>query len=138
MVLIISIVPPQPDNILLFNITSSSIMASWSPPQFTPDSYNVVYYCQFLCDLQQNASTGQVLINGTSTTHFFSLNAGSNCTVSVTAVFGSNTSSTFINCNSTNTTSTGINNIHHAVISELTTYMSCMSPSQPLLVLLKD
>ena len=102
------IVPPVPQlsNIILFNITSSSIMVSWSPPQLTPGSYNVVYYCQFLCDSQQNTSTGQHSINGSITTHTISsLNAGSSCTVSVTAVFGSNTSNTVTN--STNTTSTG-------------------------------
>ena len=105
-VLIIPIVQPQLNTILLLNITFSSIMVSWSLPQFPPGSYNVVYYCQFLCDSQQNASTGQVSINGTATTHTISsLNASSSCTVSVTAVFGSNTSNTVTN--STNTTSTG-------------------------------
>ena len=72
--------------------TTSSIMVSWTAPQFTPDNYSVTFICFLLCD---NApSTGmQVVPNGGATSHTItSLNPGSDCTVRVAAMFG-NTSS---------------------------------------------
>ena len=81
-------------------------MVSWSPPQFPPDSYNVSYSCQLLCVSELYLSSSDT-VNGSVTTHTItSLNAGSNCTVSVTAVYGSNTSNTITS--STNTISAGI------------------------------
>ena len=64
-------------------------MVSWSLPQFPPDSYNVSYSCQLLCVSELYLSSSDT-VNGSVTTHTItSLNAGSNCTVSVTAVYGS-------------------------------------------------
>ena len=81
-------------------------MVSWSPPQFPPDSYNVSYSCQLLCASELYLSSSDT-VNGSVTTHtIISLNAGSNCTVSVTAVYGSNTSNTITS--STDTTLAGI------------------------------
>ena len=83
-------------------------MVSWSPPQFPPDSYNVSYSCQLLCVSELYLSSSDT-VNGSVTTHTItSLNAGSNCTVSVTAVYGSNTSNTITS--STVTMSAGIDN----------------------------
>ena len=95
---------PQLMDMLSLTSISSSIMVSWSSPEeFAADSYNVSYSCQNFCGSQQTSSD---TVSGTATTHTISsLNAGSSCTVSVTAVFGSNTSNTVTN--STNTTSTG-------------------------------
>ena len=81
-------------------------MVSWSPPQFPPDSYIVSYSCQLLCVSELYLSSSDT-VNGSVTTHTItSLNAGSNCTVSVTAVYGSNTSNTITS--STDTISAGI------------------------------
>ena len=81
-------------------------MVSWSPPQFLPDSYIVSYSCQLLCVSELYLSSSDT-VNGSVTTHTItSLNAGSNCTVSVTAVYGSNTSNTITS--STDTMSAGI------------------------------
>ena len=78
---------------------------SWTPPQFAPDSYNISYSCQLLCHSELYLSSSDT-VNGTATTHTItSLNAGSNCTVSVTAVFGSSSSNTVTS--STNTTTAG-------------------------------
>ena len=94
---------PQLSDNLSLTPTTSSIVVSWSPPQFPPDSYNVSYSCQLLCVSELYLSSSDT-VNGSVTTHTItSLNAGSNCTViSVTAVYGSNTSNTITS--STNTT----------------------------------
>ena len=93
---------PQLSDDLSLTPTTSSIMVSWSPPQFPPDSYNVSYSCQLLCVSELYLSSSDT-VNGSVTTHTItSLNAGSNCTVSVTAVYGSNTSNTITS--STDTT----------------------------------
>ena len=88
----LSIAVPQPTGVTLAP-TTSSIMVSWTAPQFiTPDNYSVTFICLRLCD---NApSTGmQVVPNEGATSHTIApLNSGSNCTVRVAAVFG-NTSS---------------------------------------------
>ena len=79
-------------------------MVSWAHPQFFPDSYTVSYTCQLLCDpssVQTNTVTGPDNRNTIS-----SLNAGSSCTVSVTAVFGGTDGNT-ITSSSTNTLTAG-------------------------------
>ena len=99
----VTIVPELPVDPLHYPSTSS-IMMSWTSPQLTPSSYTVSYSCQLLCGSQQTPGTATV--DGGDTTHIISsLNAGSSCTVSVTAVFGSNSSNTVTS--STNTTSAG-------------------------------
>ena len=106
---------PQLSDELSLTPTISSIMVSWTPPQFAPDSYNISYSCQLLCHSELYPSSSDT-VNGTATTHTItSLNAGSNCTVSVTAVFGSNSSNTVTS--STNTTSAGI--LQHSVTLSL-------------------
>ena len=86
--------------------TTSSIVVSWSPPQFPPDSYNVSYSCQLLCVSELYLSSSDT-VNGSVTTHTItSLYAGSHCTVSITAVYGRYTSNTITL--STNTTLSGI------------------------------
>ena len=93
---------PQLSDDLSLTPTTSSIVVSWSPPQFPPDSYSVSYSCRLLC-VSEIYSSSSDTVNGSVTTHTItSLNAGSNCTVSVTAVYGSNTSNTITS--STNTT----------------------------------
>ena len=81
-------------------------MVSWLPPQYPPDSYTVSYSCQLLCGSTSSSGSNNVP-NGPATSHTISsLSPGSNCTVSVTAKFGTNTSNTIIS--STITTSAGI------------------------------
>ena len=81
------------------------IMVTWTPPLLTPSYYNISYLCSLLCDSQQ-ISENSTIVAGEAVTHtIHSLNAGSRCTASVTAVFGNNTSNTVTN--STNTTSAG-------------------------------
>ena len=80
-------------------------MVSWNHPQYFPDNYTVSYSCQLLCDSQtQSVQTNTV--TGTVNNHTISsLNAGSSCTVSVTAVFGSTNGNTITS--STNTLTAG-------------------------------
>ena len=83
----------------------TSIMVSWNHPQFLPDNYTVSYSCQLLCD-SQTLSVQINTVTGTANNHTISsLNAGSSCTVSVTAVFGSNNGNTITS--STNTLTAG-------------------------------
>ena len=85
--------------------STTSIMVLWTHPQFPHDNYTVSYSCQLLCDSQtQSIQTNTV--TGTANNHTISsLNAGSNCTVSVTAVFGDGNSNTITS--STNTSTAG-------------------------------
>ena len=86
-------------------INTTSIMVSWTHPPFFPDSYTVSYSCQLLCD-SQTPSVQTNTVTGTANNHTISsLNAGSSCTVSVTAVFGGSNSNTITS--STNTSTAG-------------------------------
>ena len=87
----------------------SSITVSWSPTQFTPDSYNISYSCQLLCGSSVINQT--VTVDGTSTTHILSAAPGSSCSVSVTALFGTSIVSNTVT-SSTNTTSAGMYKTH--------------------------
>ena len=114
-------------NQILFISISSSIVVSWSSPEeFAADRYIVSYSCQNVCGSQQTLSD---TVSGTTTTHTVSsLNAGSTCTVSVTTVFGSNSSNTVTN--STNTTSTGMTHTMHWYLSwENELYVSSTAPT---------
>ena len=86
-------IPQLPSN-LTINSTSnaSSIMVSWLPTQFTPDSYKISYSCQLLCGSLVQHPT--VSANGASSSCIIPADPGSHCAVSITAVFGSNTSNT--------------------------------------------
>ena len=94
---------------------TTSIMVSWTQPTYFPDSYTVSYSCQLLCD-SQTPSVQTNTVTGTAIRHTISSpNAGSSCTVSVTAVFGSSNGNTITS--STNTSTTGVYNT--PVISDL-------------------
>ena len=83
----------------------NSIIVSWTPTQFPPDSYNVSHSCQLICGSALTQLTDTV--NGTSTTYTFSAAPGSRCSVSIVAIFNPNyTTDTIIS--STNTLSAGI------------------------------
>ena len=85
-----SIAIPQPTGVTLAP-TTSSIMVSWTAPQFTPDSYSVTVGCLRLCDNLPTISGTLVVPNGGATSHTITpLDPGNFCTV--TAVLG-NTSS---------------------------------------------
>ena len=97
-------------------------MVSWTPPQFAPDNYTISYSCQLLCNSELYISSSDT-VDGTATTHTItSLNAGSNCTVSVTAVFGSSSSNTVTSF--TNTTSAGITIVlaHSCMLQSMNDY----------------
>ena len=85
----LSIAIPQPTDVTL-NPTTSSIMVSWTAPQFTPDSYSVLVGCFQLCDNAPTISGMQVVSDGGATSHTITpLDPGNFCTVSVAAVFDS-------------------------------------------------
>ena len=89
---------------------TTSIMVLWTHTQFLPDNYiyTVSYSCQLLCD-SQTPSVQTNIVTGTANNHTISsLNAGSSCTVSVTAVFVDGNSNTITS--STNTSTAGTNN----------------------------
>ena len=91
-------IPLLPSNLTIDN-KASFIMVSWLPTQFTPDSYKISYSCQLLCGLFVPHST--VSANGASSSRIIPADPGSHCSVSVTAVFGSNTSNTVTTSTST-------------------------------------
>ena len=87
---------------------TTSIRVSWTYTPFFPESYTVCYSCRLLCDSQTPSIILTNNVTGTANSHTISsLNAGSSCTVSVTAVFGSSNSNTITS--STNTSTTGNN-----------------------------
>ena len=79
----------QPTGVTL-NPTTSSIMVSWTAPQFiTPDSFNVSVGCLRLCDGIPTKSGVLVVPDGGATSHTITpLDPGNFCTVKVIAVFG--------------------------------------------------
>ena len=83
---------PQLQSNITINSNTSSIMLSWLPTQFTPDSYKISYSCQLLCG--SVVDHPKVSANGASSSHKIPADPGSHCVVSVTAVFGSSTSNT--------------------------------------------
>ena len=89
---VLSIAIPQLTGVTLIP-TTSSIMVSWTAPQFTPDSYTVSVFCLRLCDNVPTITGVQPVPNGGATSHTITaLNPGNNCTVWVAAVFGSTSS----------------------------------------------
>ena len=88
-------------------------MVSWTPPQFAPTSYTISYSCQLLCNSELYISSSDT-VDGTATTHTItSLNAGGNCTVSVTAVFGSSSGNTVTSSSSTSSAGITLSAHHH-------------------------
>ena len=126
---------PQLSSVPTLAPSSTSIMVSWTPTQFTPSGYRVGYSCQLICGSSSVQQTDTV--SGSLTEHTItSIAPGSTCTVSVTAVFGSSNMSNMIS-SSTNTLSAG------KPVTELNRYLYIQlyivfSPPQPLLVLLED
>ena len=91
MVCAVHIAIPQPTGVTLTSSTSS-IIVSWTAPQFTPDSYNVSVSCLQLCNNASSMSITHLVSDGGATSHNITpmtLNPGNNCTVRVAAVFGS-------------------------------------------------
>ena len=89
--------PQLPANLTLTS-NSSAIIVSWTGPSYTPDSYNISYYCQRLCDSKMDFITTTGI--NVSTTSQATVAPGTNCTVNVTAMFDgflSNTISSSIN-----------------------------------------
>ena len=84
-----------------------SIVVSWTPPLLTPGYYNITYLCSLLCDSQQISENSSIAAGEAVTRTIYPLNAHSQCSVSVTAVFGSNVNTSNTVTNSTITTSTG-------------------------------
>ena len=61
----------QPTGITL-NPTTSSIIVSWTAPQFiTPDNYTVSVNCLRLCDSLPIMSDVQMVSDGGATSHFY-------------------------------------------------------------------
>ena len=98
---------PQLSGTPILTPDTTFIMVSWTHPQFLPNNYTVSYSCQLLCDSQTQSNAIQTnTVTGTADNYTISsLNAGSNCTVSVTAVFGDGNSNTITS--STNTSTAG-------------------------------
>ena len=91
---------PQLLGVLTLIPDNTSIMVSWTPPQYPPDSYTVSYSCQLLCG--SASAVFNHLVDGETSNHTISsLSPGRNCTVSVTANFGTNASNTVVSTIST-------------------------------------
>ena len=110
----------------ILTLATSTIIVTWTAPQYTPDSYNVFKSCQLLCDTKI-LSESQKEIDQTNYTIFL-VDPGSYCTVSLVALFGSNSSK--VVTSSINTTSAGI-------VLNVIPYLIKLFLFQPLLVLLK-
>ena len=95
--------PQLPANLVLTS-NSSTIVVSWTGPSYTPDSYNISYLCQSLCDSKIDVVTTTGI--NVSTTSQATIAPGTSCTVNVTAMFGSFSSNTI--SSSINTLSEGI------------------------------
>ena len=123
---------PQLSSVPTLAPSSTSIMVSWTPTQFTPTNYRVGYSCQLICGSSSVQQTDTV--SGSLTEHTItSIAPGSTCTVSVTAVFGTSIMSNMVT-SSTNTTSAGTT-LHQCYLRSVHSYIS---PPQPLLELLED
>ena len=107
---------------------TTSIMVSWTHPHIFPDNYTISYSCQLLCDsLTPSVHTNTVTGQGKASNYtIFSLNAGSSCTVSVTAVFVDGNSNTITS--STNTLIAGKPNSPQLIISDFIAYVIPPSP----------
>ena len=110
----------------ILTLTTSAIIVKWTAPQYIPDSYIVSKSCQLLCDTTI-LSESQKEIDETNYTIFL-VDPGSYCTVSLVALFGSNSST--VVTSSVNTTSAGI-------VLNVIPYLIKSFLFQPLLVLLK-
>ena len=86
--------------------TSSSIMVSWTAPQFAPNSFSISYFCQRLCGSPPTQGT-KILHNGEAIDYTLTqIPSSAICNISVVAVFGSNKNSNTVT-SSTNTKPAG-------------------------------
>ena len=107
---------PQLASVPTLAPSSTSIMVSWTPTQFTPSGYRVGYSCQLICGSSSVQQTDTV--SGSLTEHTItSIAPGSTCTVCVTVVFGGSVISNTV-ASSTNTTSAGTTQ-HQCLLSEV-------------------
>ena len=88
----------------ILTLATSAIIVTWTAPQYTADSYIVSKYCQLLCD-KKILSESEKEIDETNYT-IFPVDPGRYCTMSLVALFGSNSSK--VVTSSINTTSAGI------------------------------
>ena len=97
---------PQLSSVPILAPSSTSIIVSWTPTEFTPSSYRVDSSCQLICGSSPEQQTD--IVSGSLTEHTISssITPGSTCTVSVIAVFGSSIMSITI-MSSNNTLSAG-------------------------------
>ena len=110
---------PQLQSALTLILSTSTIIVSWSPPQFTPDSYRIFYSCQLICGSSVTQQT--VIVDGSLTTSTIFSDPGSTCIVHVAAVFGSSIISNMVT-SSTNTTSAG--RVHN--IAVILIHLACV------------
>ena len=115
-------IPQLPSNITI-DSNASSIMVSWLPTQFTPDSYKISYSCWLLCGSTISHLT--VSANGASSSHIVSADPYNQCFFTVTAVFGSNTSNTVTGI--TFTLFTGIYIQHMEIVLYISYPIPCSS-----------
>ena len=99
------VIPQLPSAPTLLS-SANTIIASWSPTQFTPNSYSISSSCQLICG--SSVTHQAVTVDGTLTTETIMTDFGSTCSVHVAAVFGSSIISNIVTSNSINTTSAGI------------------------------
>ena len=76
-----------PATLAVTAVSNTSVMVSWMPPPYSPDYYNVSYSCQLSCNSSSITQGSVTVLNGTTTHTFSSLSPGSNCTISVVAVY---------------------------------------------------
>ena len=86
--------------------STNTIIVSWSPTQFTPDSYKIFYSCRLICGSSVTQQT--VTVDGSLTTNTIMVDFGSTCSAHVEADFGGSIISNLVPSNSINTTSAGM------------------------------
>ena len=94
---------------LIFISSKTSLIVSWTKPQFTPDSYTVSINCTYLCSVSPSTQTTKVVDGSINTTNISLLVPGSECAVNVTPMFDSSSSNTVTSL--ADTLSAGIYNI---------------------------
>ena len=83
---------PQLQSAPILISSTSTIIVSWSPTQFTPDGYRISYSCQHLCNLSVTYLT---LSDDTEPPAYtIAADPSSMCDVYVTAIFGNSNSNT--------------------------------------------
>ena len=108
---------PQLQSAPSLTSTTNAVMVSWSPAEFTPDSYRISYSCQLICE---SSVTHQTVTTVNAPFYYIqtisSVDPGNSCVVNVTAVFGNRIISNTVT-SSTNTRSAGIVCTTHPVVT---------------------